>query len=197
MKSLNFSFILFLLTSIGLNAQAYTIGSVVENFKLKNVDGKMVSLSDYSDAKAYVIVFTCNHCPYAKFYEDRIIQMANDFRQQGVVLIAINPNDPELVPEDDYSQMVARAKMKSYSFPYLVDEKQEIFPKFGASRTPQVYLLDKQKILKYSGAIDDSAKDASLVKVKYLENALAAVLDGRNPDPQVTKAVGCSIKKKS
>lgn len=81
MKSLNFSFILFLLTSIGLNAQAYTIGSVVENFKLKNVDGKMVSLSDYSDAKAYVIVFTCNHCPYAKFYEDRIIQMANDFRQ--------------------------------------------------------------------------------------------------------------------
>lgn len=197
MKQLIFLSLILISFGCTLQAQGYAFGSVVEDFKLKNTDGKWVSLSDFPDAKAYVIVFTCNHCPYAKLYEDRIIAMAEQYRKNGIVLIAINPNDAEIVPEDSYALMVARAKEKKYSFPYLVDEKQEIYPKFGASRTPQVYLLDQQKKLRYSGAIDDAPKDASLVQTKYLDNAIKALENGKDPDPQLTKAVGCSIKKKA
>jgi len=197
MKQLIFLSLILISFGCTLQAQGYAFGSVVEDFKLKNTDGKWVSLSDFPDAKAYVIVFTCNHCPYAKLYEDRIIAMAEQYRKKGIVLIAINPNDAEIVPEDSYALMVARAKEKNYSFPYLVDEKQEVYPKFGASRTPQVYLLDQQKKLRYSGAIDDAPKDASLVQTKYLDNAIKALENGKDPDPQLTKAVGCSIKKKA
>lgn len=197
MKQLIFLSLILISFGCTLQAQGYAFGSVVEDFKLKNTDGKWVSLSDFPDAKAYVIVFTCNHCPYAKLYEDRIISMAEQFRKKGIVLIAINPNDAEIVPEDSYASMVARAKEKNYSFPYLVDAKQEVYPKFGASRTPQVYLLDQQKKLRYSGAIDDAPKDASLVQTKYLDNAIKALENGKDPDPQLTKAVGCSIKKKA
>lgn len=197
MKQLIFLSLLLISFGCTLQAQGYAFGSVVEDFKLKNTDGKWVSLSDFPDAKAYVIVFTCNHCPYAKLYEDRIIAMAEQYRKKGIVLIAINPNDAEIVPEDSYALMVARAKEKNYSFPYLVDEKQDVYPKFGASRTPQVYLLDQQKKLRYSGAIDDAPKDASLVQTKYLDNAIKALENGKDPDPLLTKAVGCSIKKKA
>ncbi|MBK9108179.1 MAG: thioredoxin family protein [Saprospiraceae bacterium] len=189
--------ILFFGFSISASAQAYNFGDQVEDFKLKNVDEKWVSLSDFKDAKGYVIVFTCNHCPYAKMYEERIIQLAKSAAKMDFKLIAINPNDADIVPEDSYENMVKLAKNKKYPFPYLIDDKQTVFPKFGASRTPQVYLLDAMKKLKYSGAIDDSPKDASLVQTKYLENAMKSVQTGKDPDPQLTKAIGCSIKKKS
>ncbi|MBK8955817.1 MAG: thioredoxin family protein [Saprospiraceae bacterium] len=181
----------------GLNSQAYQFGDQVDDFKLMNVDGKWVSLSDYKDSKAYIIVFTCNHCPYAKMYEDRIIKLASAYKAKGIPVIAINPNDPDVVPEDSYELMVTQAKSKSYTFPYLFDEKQTVYPKFGATRTPQVYVLDAMKKLRYSGAIDDSPKDATMVQSRYLENAVSAVESGKTPDPQLTKAIGCSIKKKS
>lgn len=190
-------FLLFVSISATGQSQPYQFGDQVEDFKLKNVDGKWVSLSNFKDAKGYIIVFTCNHCPYAKMYENRIIQLADKYKDQGYVLIAINPNDPDVVPEDSYEQMVKQAELKKYPFPYLIDEKQTVYPKFGASRTPQVYLLDKMKKLKYSGAIDDAPKDAALVQIKYLENAIASLEAGKEPDPQLTKAIGCSIKKKS
>lgn len=198
MEKIRMIFVLALCLTLQLSfGQAYTIGQKVENFSLRNVDNKIVQLDDFNGSKAYIIVFTCNHCPYAKMYERRIINLAKNYRKEGIALIAINPNDPDVVPEDSFEAMVALANKKEYPFPYLFDEKQEIYPRFGASRTPQVYLLDKNKILKYSGAIDDFPKDESGVQIKYLENAIKAVQNQKDPDPSITKSVGCSIKKKA
>ncbi len=180
-----------------IQSQGYQIGDQVEDFKLKNVDGRNIGFSDFPDAKGFIVIFTCNHCPYAKLYESRIIKIAEKYSKQGFQLLAINPNDPTLEPEDSFENMVHIAKKKKYPFPYLFDEKQSIFPKFGAKRTPQVFIVTKERILKYNGAIDDFPKDESGVKLKYVENALDALKSGKDPDPSITKAVGCGIKAKS
>ncbi len=197
MKVLGFIFGFLYLSSASLHSQSYQIGDPVGDFKLKNVDGKIIGLSDYPDAKGFIIVFTCNHCPYAKLYESRIIKLAEKYNKQGYQLIAVNPNDPGIEPEDSYDNMVHLAKKKKYPFPYLFDESQSVFPKFGAKRTPQVFILNKDRILKYNGAIDDFPKDESGVKLKYVENAIEALKSGKDPEPSITKAVGCSIKAKS
>ena len=139
----------------------YKIGDTATDFNLKNVDGKMVSLADYPDAKGYIVIFTCNSCPYAVMYEDRIIDLHNKYASKGYPLIAINPNDPEIKPDDSYKNMQKRAKNKGFDFPYIFDEKQEIFPVYGATKTPHVFLLDDKKVVQYIGAIDDNAQDAS------------------------------------
>jgi peroxiredoxin len=172
------------------------IGDKAPDFSLKNVDGKMVSLSDYPDAKGYIVIFSCNHCPYVIKYEDRMIELHNKFASKGYPVIAINPNDPEIQPQDSFEEMVKRSKEKGFSFPYLFDEGQKVFPQYGATRTPHVYLLDKGRTVRYIGAIDDSAEDASKVEVKYLENAIAAIEAGKDPDPATTRAIGCTIKVK-
>lgn len=177
-------------------ATGYAVGDKATDFKLKNVDGKMVSLSDYKDAKGFIVVFTCNHCPYAQMYEQRIIDLHKKYASKGYPVIAINPNDPSIVAEDSYSEMQKRAKEKAYPFAYLFDDGQKIYPQYGATRTPHVFLLNKDLVVKYIGAIDDNAEDASAVKVKYLENAIAAISAGKDPQPNLTKAVGCSIKVK-
>src|SRR4029077_15965772 len=118
----------------------YNVGDKAMDFKLKNVDGKMVSLSDYKDAKGFIVVFTCNHCPFAKAYEDRIIALDNKYKSKGYPVIAINPNDQTIVAEDDFKTMQERAKAKNYGFPYLVDETQNIAKTYGATRTPHVYV---------------------------------------------------------
>ncbi|HEX5626304.1 MAG TPA: thioredoxin family protein [Saprospiraceae bacterium] len=187
---------LFGLLSIA-SAQGYSLGSTAEDFSLKNINGKMVSLADYKDAKGYIVVFTCNHCPYAKFYEQRIIDLHKKYAKKGYPVIAINPNDPEVVPEDGFDQMKKIAKKKKYPFAYLLDEGQTVYPKFGATRTPHVYLLDRNKTVRYIGAIDDNAKDAKGVQQRYVENAIQALEQGGEPNPASTKAVGCSIKKKA
>lgn len=174
----------------------YKVGDTAEDFNLKNVDGKMVTLKDYKNANGYIIVFTCNGCPYAQAYEQRIIDLHNKYAPQGYPVIAINPNDPNLASADSYDKMQARAKQKKYPYVYLIDEKQDVFQKFGATRTPHVFLLDKNKVVKYIGGIDDNADDASAVTIKYVGNAIEALKMGKNPDPSLTKAVGCSIKKK-
>ena len=174
----------------------YQVGDTAEDFNLKNIDGKMVTLKDYKNANGYIVVFTCNGCPYAQAYEQRIIDLHNKYASQGYPVIAINPNDPKLTSADSYDKMQARAKKKKYPYVYLIDEKQDVFPKFGATRTPHVFLLDKNKVVKYIGGIDDNADDASAVTVKYVENAIESLKSGKNPDPSLTKAVGCSIKKK-
>lgn len=176
--------------------EGYKPGDKAEDFRLKSVDGKMYSMSDYKDAKGFIVVFTCNHCPFAKKYEDRIIELANKYKSKGYILLAINPNDPSVQPEDSYALMQKRAKEKGFGFPYLFDEGQKVYPKYGATKTPHAFLLDKSLTVKYVGAIDDNVEDADAVKEKYLENAIAALENKKNPSPSVTKAIGCSIKTK-
>ena len=174
----------------------YKPGDKATDFKLKSVDGKMYSMTDYKDAKGFIVVFTCNHCPFAIKYEDRIIDLAKKYESKGYILLAINPNDPEAQPADSYDLMKVRAKEKGFTFPYLFDDGQKIYPQYGATKTPHVFLLDKNLVVKYIGAIDDNVEDASAVKVKYLENAIAALDKNQTPSPETTKAIGCSIKTK-
>jgi len=193
--------ILSILTfTINMNAQnGYKPGDKAADFKLKNVDGRMISMKDFPEAKGFIVIFSCNHCPYVKAYEDRMIEIDKKYKSIGYPVIAINPNDPEVQPEDSYEKMQERAKEKQFTFPYLFDEKQEVFRIYGATRTPHVYFLNKtdgELFVAYIGAIDDNYKDVAEVKEKYLENAIAAVMKGEEVNPNYTKAIGCSIKVK-
>lgn len=201
MKKILTTGLFLMLAILGLNAQdGYKVGDKAEDFKLKNTDGKMVSLSEFDKAtKGAIVIFTCNHCPYAIAYEDRIIDLDKKFSKKGYPVIAINPNDPEIQPKDSYENMIVRAKEKGFTFPYLFDETQEVYKMYGAKRTPQVYLLSKEGngfVVSYIGTIDDNYKDASAVEKTYLADAVKAVLDGKEPDPNFTKAIGCTIKDK-
>jgi len=180
------------------SSSGYKIGDVATDFSLKNVDDQNVSLSDYADSKGFIVVFTCNHCPYAVAYEDRIIALDKKYKEQGYPVIAINPNDPMKQPEDSFENMKIRAKEKNFSFPYLFDEGQQIFPKYGATRTPHVFILQKTdnntNRVRYIGAIDDNHENASQVNEKYIENAVEALLSGNEITVKQTKAIGCTIK---
>ncbi len=184
----------------GENAEkesGYKIGDIATDFELKNVNGDMVSLSDYENAKGYIIVFTCNHCPYSVAYEDRIIALDQKYKPLGFPVIAINPNNPEVNKDDSYEKMIVRANDKGFTFPYLFDEGQKVFPQYGATRTPHIYVLNKtdagNKVV-YIGAIDNNTNDASAATEKYVENAVDALLKGEEPKVKETKAIGCSIK---
>lgn len=172
----------------------YTVGDTATDFNLKNVDGTMVSLAGIKDAKGYIVVFTCNHCPYAKAYEDRIIELHKKYAPLGYPVVAINPNDKDVQPADSFDKMVERANMKSYPFAYLYDETQEIARTYGATRTPHVFLLDDKRVVRYIGAIDDNSEEPSEVKEKYLESAIDALRAGKDVSVKETKAIGCSIK---
>lgn len=175
----------------------YKIGDVVKDFKLKNIDGEMVSLSDYKDAKGFIITFTCNTCPYAVQYEDRIIALNNKYESKGYPVIAIMPNNTDIKPGDNLEAMKIRAKEKGFTFPYLIDKEQSVYPQFGATKTPHMFVLQKTKKgneVKYIGAIDDNYKDAAAVNKKYVEDAVDALLAGKEVPETETKAIGCSIK---
>ncbi len=191
-------FIVVLLSSFKTNTTpGYQIGDKAMDFSLLNVDGKKVSLSDYKEAKGFIVIFTCNHCPYAVAYEDRIIELDAKFKRKGFPVIAINPNDPTIQKEDSFSNMKGRAKEKGFTFPYLFDEGQQVYPVYGATKTPHVYLLEKTEkgnIVKYIGAIDDNYQDANAVKVKYVEDAVNSLLKNEKIKVEETKAIGCTIK---
>jgi peroxiredoxin len=187
----------FALIIFPVNGQGYRIGDKAADFRLKNVDGTYISMADYPDAKGFVVIFTCNHCPFAKAYEDRIIAINDKYSPKGMPVLAINPNDPGVVPDDSFENMKIRAREKNFTFPYLVDETQEVYKKYGATRTPHVFVLKREGgdlVVSYIGTIDDNYQDASKVQQHYLADALDALLEGRTPDPAVTKAIGCSIK---
>ncbi len=189
--------VLSLFIGLSLFAEDYKIGEKATDFKLLNVDGSYVSLSDFPDAKGFVVIFTCNHCPYSKAYENRIISLDKTYKKLGYPVIAINPNDPAVQPQDSYELMKLRASEKRFEFPYLFDMGQKIYPQYGASRTPHVFVLDKENgnlIVKYIGAIDDNYAEAKDVKEHYLEDALNALLEDKEVLISVTKAIGCSIK---
>lgn len=186
-----------MLGSLSTHAQdALNIGDKAPDFALKNVEGTIVSLSDYESEKGLVVVFTCNHCPYAVLYEDRIIDLHNKYAAKGFPVVAINPNDPEVQPQDSFEKMRERAEEKNFPFHYLLDENQKIYPQYGATRTPHFFLLDQERKVRYIGALDDNPKDAALVEDTFLENAMQAVIDGKTPNPSLTKAIGCTIKTK-
>jgi peroxiredoxin len=181
------------------SAKGYEIGDEATDFKLKNVDGKMVSLSDFKTAKGFIVVFTCNHCPYAKKYEDRIIELDKKYKSQGYPVIAINPNDPSVQPEDGYQKMIERAKQKGFTFPYLVDEGQKIFPQYGATKTPHVFLLQKEdgkNIVKYIGAIDNNYENPNDVSEYYVQDAVNALIKNEPIKMTKTVAIGCTVKVK-
>ncbi|WP_158838085.1 thioredoxin family protein [Polaribacter sp. L3A8] len=176
-------------------AEGYQVGDTVDDFRLKNIDNKMVSLSDYKEAKGFVIIFTCNHCPYSIANEDRIIALDKKYKKLGYPVIAINPNDPKASKGDSFEDMQVRAKEKGFTFPYLYDEGQKVYPKFGATKTPHVFIVSKPTMkVEYIGAIDNNSRDEDAVTEKYVENVIDALLAGNKPSKTTTRAIGCSIK---
>jgi peroxiredoxin len=175
----------------------YKVGDVAADFKLENIDGNMVSLADFKEAKGFIVTFTCNTCPYAVAYEDRTEALNKKYAKLGYPVIAIMPNNTDVKPGDNMDSMKARAREKGFTFPYLMDKGQKVYPLYGATKTPHIYILEKTKkgnVVKYIGAIDDNYSDASLVKEKYVENAVNALLKGEAIKVKETRAIGCSIK---
>lgn len=201
MKTSNFLILLlFVFTTITASADGYEVGEYTSDFNLKNVNGEMVSLDNYKDAKGFIVIFTCNTCPYAQKYEQRIIDLHKKFSEQGFPVIAINSNDPEKSSGDAFAEMKTRAEEKDYPFPYLQDVDQLVAKKYGATRTPEVYLLvkdDNKYKLVYTGAIDDNYQDASAVSINYIDAAIGSYSSGQEVKQEKTKAIGCTIKWKS
>lgn len=189
--------VVFLITTAFTTSteNGYKVGDTIEDFSLKNVDGNMVSLSDYKKAKGFIIIFTCNMCPYSVANEDRINALDAKYKSKGFPVIAINPNDPKASKGDGFEDMIVRAKEKSFTFPYLFDEGQKVYPKFGASKTPHVFIVTKKNMkVAYIGAIDNSSKNPDAVTEKYVENAVDALLAGKKIEKTETRAIGCTIK---
>jgi peroxiredoxin len=177
-------------------ADGYKAGDIASDFKLKNVNGKMISLADYPSAKGYIVVFTCNHCPVAQAYETRIMALDKEYAAKGYPVIAISPNDPVAEPTDSYENMQKRAAERNYTFPYLIDETQQITRTYGARATPTVYVLQKTALgleVEYVGAIDDDKDETNPSKTKYVENAVNALLANQKPAVTSSKAFGCRI----
>lgn len=173
-------------------------GDNAPDFRLKNIDGKMVSPNDYPDAKGFIVVFTANTCPIAKVYEDRLIALGNKYNATGYPVIAVNANIPDLLGGDGYEKMQKRAKDKGFSFPYLLDEGQIVTDQYGARVTPHVFLLKREgpklKVM-YTGAVDNDTQDVNPEKTLFLENAIASLNAGKEIEVASTKAIGCTVKR--
>ena len=170
------------------------IGDKAIQFNHPGVDGKQHSLGQYVGKNAVVVIFSCNHCPYVRAWEDRMVQIQNEYANRGVQLIAINSNDVAKYPDDSFARMKERAREKKFTFPYLYDETQETAHAYGAERTPEVFVFDKKSTLRYHGTIDDNYDDPTAVKKRYLRDALDAVLAEKTISETETRPVGCTIK---
>lgn len=194
-----FAIVLLVMTTASAPVRSgYKVGDMAMDFKLKNYDGRMVSMADYKDAKGYIVIFNCNTCPYSKAYDSRIIALNKKYASKGFPVLTINPNDPDLSPGDSFDEMKKQAKRNKYDFPYLVDETQDVARAYGATNTPHVYVLDKVSNEKlkvvYIGAIDDNSRNAETVTKKYVEDAIGALMQSKNVPVTQTKAIGCTIK---
>jgi glutathione peroxidase-family protein len=175
----------------------YEIGEIVDNFSLKNIDGKMVALSDYNKGQGVILIFDCNTCPYSKMYNERIIALNKQYKAKGFPVITVNVNDPVQSPGDSYEEMVKVAKSKNYDFPYLQDETQIVGKAFGATNTPHVFVLKKSEKgfkVAYIGAIDNNTRDEKAATRKYVEEAVNAIIDNKAVPTEKTRAIGCGIK---
>ncbi|MFN6089231.1 MAG: thioredoxin family protein [Cyclobacteriaceae bacterium] len=173
--------------------EGYEIGDTAADFKLKNVDGKMVSLADFKDAKGFIVVFDCNTCPVSKAYNERIIELNAKYAGLGFPVIAVNPNDPSKSKGDTFEENVRYAKKKGYTFPYLEDAGQNVTKAFGATNTPHVFVLTKELKVAYIGSIDNSTRPAEATKF-FVQDAVNALLEGKSVPVTKTKAIGCTIK---
>ena len=175
-------------------AMAIAIGEVAPDFRIKGTDGNSYDFPGLAGDSATALIFWCNHCPYVIANQDRVIAMQADYRARGVRFADVCSNNADVYPQDDFDNMRRRAQEKKYNFPYLHDENQEVARTFGAQRTPEVFLFDAAKRLRYHGRIDDNHQDASLAKSHDLRRAIDAVLAGQEPDPSETGVIGCTIK---
>ncbi len=192
-----------LMIQLSANAQlprGYALGDVVTDFNLKNVNERTVSLADYRAQKGLIVVFTSNHCPFSKAYEERLLALDRKFSPQGYPVLAIMPNDPAAYEDDSFANMQTRARERNYSFAYAIDETQAVARQFGATRTPQVYVLKQvngQFVLEYTGTIDDSPQDTTGAQRRYVDEAVGNLLAGRPVPSPITKPIGCAIKWKN
>lgn len=192
----------FLFNMLLSQAQTTTLkaGDTAPDFKLKNVDGKEVSFASFPKAKGYIVVFTCNTCPYAVAYEQRIIELDKKFKAQGYPVIAINPNDPEASKADSYDKMQDLAKDKKYPFPYLFDAGQKVTDEYGAKHTPHLFIVSKTakgNVVEYVGAIDNDPEGTKTEKTKYAEDVIASLKSNQKPTITQTKEIGCTVKRKA
>jgi peroxiredoxin len=164
------------------------------NVRMRNVDGTEVTIGGVRGERGTLVVFTCNHCPYAKAWEGRLTVLGNRFRGRGIGVVAVNSNDPSEHEEDGFEQMQARARTLGIQFPYVVDATSNVARAYGATRTPEVFLFDSELRLVYRGAIDDNAYEADEVQARYLEDALTSLVEGRPIATPTTRSVGCTIK---
>jgi peroxiredoxin len=174
-------------------------GTKAPDFNLKNVTGEKVSFTTFQQAKGYILVFTCNTCPVAKAYEQRIVELNDKYASLGYPVIAINTNDPDVSAGDSFEAMIERSKEKKYKFPYLFDDGQEITTAYGARHTPTIFLVKHSNdgnVIIYTGAIDNDPDQDKSDKVNYVDQAISAVQEGKEPAITSTKAIGCSVKRK-
>jgi len=180
--------------SAGGLALGAKVPAAVAKTKMKNVDGKMLSIADVTGKAGTLVVFTCNHCPFAKAWEERIVELGNTYAAKGIGVVLVNANDPAMHPDDGFEEMQARAKSRGMKVPYVVDDTSGVARAFGASVTPEAFLFDKAGKLAYHGTIDDNRQEPDKVKARYLKDALEAVAAGKKPAVPETKGLGCGIK---
>jgi peroxiredoxin len=173
------------------------LGTPCPDFSLPGTDDHVHSLAEYKNGKPLVVMFICNHCPYVKAVEDRLIQLARDLRQKDVNVVAICANDPDDNEEDSFENLQKRAVEKNYSFPYLFDESQEVAEEFDAVCTPDFFVYDSHLKLAYRGRLDDSWKDAAKVTRRELFEAVQLLLQNKPAPEKQTPSMGCNIKWKS
>lgn len=170
------------------------IGDPAPAFRLPGVDGRVYGLEDFAHRAVLVVIFSCNHCPYVQAYEQRLIDIQDDYGRRGVQLVAINANDDTAYPEDSFDRMVERAAARGYNFPYLRDASQEVARAYGATHTPHLFVYDAARRLRYTGKIDDNWQQPAAVTRHYLRETLDALLQAREPAEARTHAIGCTIK---
>jgi peroxiredoxin len=171
------------------------LGTAAPDFKLRNVDGRMVGLHDFDDKPALLVIFMCNHCPFVKHVADGLTKLARDYMPRGVAIVGISSNDPTSHPEDSPEKMVQEAQQRGYPFPYLFDEAQQVAKAYGAACTPDFFLYDKQRKLVYRGQLDASRPGNNIpVTGTDLRAALDAVLGGKAPPEKQIPSIGCNIK---
>lgn len=177
-----------------MNNKKLSLADSAPGFSLKGTDNRTFSLDSFKDKKLLLIIFSCNHCPYVRAYENRIIALQNDYSEKGLQIVAINSNDSSRYPEDSFDEMVKRSSEIGFNFPYLHDENQETALAFGASHTPELFLFNEERKLVYIGKIDDNWQEPEKVRSRYLRNAIDEVLAGKEISVPETFAIGCTIK---
>lgn len=186
-----------LVATLATGQSQYRAGDIASDFSLKNIEGKMISMSQYKDADGFIVAFWCNTCPVVKKYDQRLQDLHAQYAPKGYPVIAINSNDPSVSPGDSWDKMKETAAAKNYAFEYLFDETQEVARKYGATNTPHIYILawkDGKLVVEYVGAIDNNADDPSEADKKYAEEALNSLIRGEEVAVAGTRAIGCTIK---